>query len=61
MLVPSVEGAFRLDLTTKFLLLVRPRKATIGVSGMDSLQRRNVWTMGRYLWIVLAIVEWVGA
>ena len=59
-LVASVEGAFREDLTTKSLMLVGRQKTTIGGSGMASLQRLDVWRMGRYLWIVLAIVEWVG-
>ena len=51
-LVASVEGAFREDLTTKSLMLVGRRKATIGGSGMVSLQRLDVWRMRRYLWIV---------
>ena len=59
-LAASMEGAFGEDLTTKSLMLVGRRKATIGGSGMASLQRLDVWRMGRYLWIVLAIVEWVG-
>ena len=48
-LVASVEGAIREDLTTKSLMLVGRRKATIGGSGMASLQRLDVWRMGRYL------------